>query len=240
MLSYLRWKLFPIKWKKTLRAVGDESVRQRLYETFFKTYTEKVWGIPCTELKAEWAAQRIKDLSLKTAILSMFFGSRQTIKTLIESFDYPRRGPGMLWNAVQPPDRSARRRRCGWIVESPKFTRRQSHHRRDRSARTERRGNDPRHAFHLEHAADGVHSQARSAAAAACAWKRLRTNALSRFPDRLPDRQSARNFFPTTGSTFTTRACAWAVSRTSRTGRRRWCRIRQEQPGAGIFLHRRR
>ena len=45
---------------------------RRLFLTFFKTYTEKVWGIPCSELKAEWAAQRIKDLSLKTALLSMF------------------------------------------------------------------------------------------------------------------------------------------------------------------------
>ena len=55
-----------------LRAMGDQPVRPALFQTFFKTYTEKVWGIPCSELKAEWAAQRIKDLSLKTAVLSMF------------------------------------------------------------------------------------------------------------------------------------------------------------------------
>jgi len=60
-----------------------------------------VWGIPCTELKAEWAAQRIKGLSLRTALLSMFVRPRTTIKTLIEEFEYPRLGPGMMWNAVK-------------------------------------------------------------------------------------------------------------------------------------------
>lgn len=101
MFSYARWKLFPYKQQDTFEQWVTNRFGKRLYETFFKTYTEKVWGIPCTELKAEWAAQRIKDLSLRTAILSMFMGSRKTIKTLIESFDYPRRGPGMLWNAVK-------------------------------------------------------------------------------------------------------------------------------------------
>jgi protoporphyrinogen oxidase len=100
MLSYLRWKMFPSKVEETFEQWVTNRFGRRLFETFFKTYTEKVWGISCSELKAEWAAQRIKDLSLKTAILSMFFGSRRTIKTLIESFDYPRRGPGMLWTAV--------------------------------------------------------------------------------------------------------------------------------------------
>ena len=74
---------------------------KRLFETFFKAYTEKVWGIPCSELKAEWAAQRIKDLSLRTALLNMVFKSKRTIRTLIEEFDYPRLGPGMMWEAVQ-------------------------------------------------------------------------------------------------------------------------------------------
>ncbi|HEY7089503.1 MAG TPA: NAD(P)/FAD-dependent oxidoreductase, partial [Tepidisphaeraceae bacterium] len=100
-LSYLRWKLFPYKQEETFEQWVTNRFGKRLFETFFKTYTEKVWGISCSELKAEWAAQRIKDLSLRTAILSMFFSSRRAIKTLIESFDYPRRGPGMLWNAVR-------------------------------------------------------------------------------------------------------------------------------------------
>jgi protoporphyrinogen oxidase len=99
--SYVRWKLFPYKTEETFEHWVTNRFGRRLFETFFKTYTEKVWGISCSELKAEWAAQRIKDLSLRTAILSMFFRSRKQIKTLIESFEYPRRGPGMLWNAVR-------------------------------------------------------------------------------------------------------------------------------------------
>ncbi len=99
--SYLRWHLFPYKEEETFEQWVTNRFGKRLFETFFKSYTEKVWGIPCTELKADWAAQRIKDLSLKTAITTMFLKPRRTIKTLIESFDYPRQGPGMLWTAVK-------------------------------------------------------------------------------------------------------------------------------------------
>ena len=99
--SYLRWHLFPYKKEETFEQWVTNRFGKRLFETFFKSYTEKVWGIPCSELKAEWAAQRIKDLSLKTAITAMFLKPQETIKTLIEEFDYPRRGPGMLWTAVQ-------------------------------------------------------------------------------------------------------------------------------------------
>jgi protoporphyrinogen oxidase len=101
VLSYLRWQLFPYPREDTFEQWVTNRFGRRLFLTFFKTYTEKVWGIPCSELKAEWAAQRIKDLSLKTALLSMFVKPKDTIKTLIEEFDYPRRGPGMMWNAVK-------------------------------------------------------------------------------------------------------------------------------------------
>jgi len=60
-----------------------------------------VWGISCSELKAEWAAQRIKDLSLRTAILNMIVKPRRAIRSLIEQFHYPRLGPGMMWQAVR-------------------------------------------------------------------------------------------------------------------------------------------
>jgi protoporphyrinogen oxidase len=71
---------------------------KRLYEIFFKTYTEKVWGIPTTQLSSAWAAQRIKNLSLTKAILNAFgFSGKTKITTLIDSFDYPRLGPGMMW-----------------------------------------------------------------------------------------------------------------------------------------------
>lgn len=100
MLSYLRWQLFPYKEEHTFEQWVTNRFGRRLFETFFKTYTEKVWGISCSELRAEWAAQRIKDLSLRSAVVSMFVKPQRTIKTLIEEFDYPRLGPGMMWRAV--------------------------------------------------------------------------------------------------------------------------------------------
>ncbi|HSE36497.1 MAG TPA: hypothetical protein VLG74_04285, partial [Blastocatellia bacterium] len=75
----------------------------RLYEIFFKTYTEKVWGLPCSEISADWAAQRIKNLSLKEAVTNALFGSRNgnVITSLIEEFHYPRLGPGMMWERCE-------------------------------------------------------------------------------------------------------------------------------------------
>jgi protoporphyrinogen oxidase len=101
VLSYLRWQLFPYQREDTFEQWVTNRFGRRLFRTFFKAYTEKVWGIPCSELRAEWAAQRIKDLSLKAALLNMFLSPKQTIKTLIDEFDYPRLGPGMMWNAVK-------------------------------------------------------------------------------------------------------------------------------------------
>ena len=101
LLSYLKWQVFPYRQEDTFQEWVTNRFGKRLFQTFFKTYTEKVWGISCSELKAEWAAQRIKNLSLKTALISMFVAPKNTIKTLIEEFDYPRLGPGMMWKAVQ-------------------------------------------------------------------------------------------------------------------------------------------
>ncbi len=71
-----------------------------LYRTFFKTYTEKVWGIPCQQIRADWAAQRIQNLSLKAAVMNAVFGSKNA-KSLIKTFEYPRLGPGMMWERCQ-------------------------------------------------------------------------------------------------------------------------------------------
>ncbi|HEU0304025.1 MAG TPA: NAD(P)/FAD-dependent oxidoreductase [Gaiellaceae bacterium] len=73
----------------------------RLYDAFFASYTEKVWGIPGSEIHAEWAAQRIKDFSFGKALLRALHLSRQTPTTLIEEFRYPRLGPGQLWENMQ-------------------------------------------------------------------------------------------------------------------------------------------
>src|SRR5439155_18233621 len=74
---------------------------KRLYDAFFRSYTEKVWGIPGREVKAEWAAQRIKNFSLFKAILTMLGLRRTHVTTLIEEFRYPRLGPGQMWEAFR-------------------------------------------------------------------------------------------------------------------------------------------
>jgi protoporphyrinogen oxidase len=102
LASYVRWTLLPYRQEDTFEQWVTNRFGKRLFDIFFKSYTEKVWGIPCSELRAEWAAQRIKDLSLKTAVFNMFFKSRKkVVKTLIDAFEYPRLGPGMLWRQVK-------------------------------------------------------------------------------------------------------------------------------------------
>ena len=109
MLSYGWAKVHP---RRPVRSLDDWVTNQfgkRLFQIFFKTYTEKVWGIPTTELSADWAAQRIKGLDMLTVIRSALLPSRKpaggnradVIKTLIDEFRYPRLGPGMLWERVQ-------------------------------------------------------------------------------------------------------------------------------------------
>lgn len=101
MLSYIQFKLFPYSEEDTFEQWVTNRFGKRLFEIFFKTYTEKVWGIPTSEIRAEWAAQRIKGLSLLAAIRNAIFKPRgQEIKTLIEEFHYPKRGPGMMWERV--------------------------------------------------------------------------------------------------------------------------------------------
>lgn len=94
--SYLQAKRQPLPVEENLEQWVTNRFGERLYKTFFKTYTEKVWGIPCNQIQAEWAAQRIKGLSVKTAVLNALIGKNDT-KTLIKEFDYPRLGPGMMW-----------------------------------------------------------------------------------------------------------------------------------------------
>ena len=102
LFSYLWIRVSPIKPEVSLEDWVSNRFGRRLYNIFFKTYTEKVWGIPCNKIGAQWAAQRIKGLSLVTAVWNMLRGSRgggDQIKTLIEEFEYPRLGPGMMWEA---------------------------------------------------------------------------------------------------------------------------------------------
>ncbi|OIP34226.1 MAG: FAD-dependent oxidoreductase [Deltaproteobacteria bacterium CG2_30_63_29] len=103
MLSYLKSQVHPNPDPKNFEEWVAGQFGWRLYEIFFKHYTEKVWGMSCTEISADWAAQRIKGLSLSSAILSAFKkppSRGAVITTLIDQFRYPRKGPGMLWDAV--------------------------------------------------------------------------------------------------------------------------------------------
>jgi protoporphyrinogen oxidase len=105
VLSYLIAKIFPTKKPRNFEEWTTNQFGQRLFEIFFKTYTEKVWGMDCKEISADWAAQRIKGLSLGSAILHALLPQFRTrdktkvIKSLIDTFRYPRKGPGMLWEA---------------------------------------------------------------------------------------------------------------------------------------------
>jgi len=100
LYSYFKAKLRPYQTEDNLEKWVINRFGERLYQTFFKTYTEKVWGIPCDQIHAEWAAQRIKGLSLRKAAVNAVFGTNNT-KTLIKEFDYPVLGPGMMWERFQ-------------------------------------------------------------------------------------------------------------------------------------------
>jgi protoporphyrinogen oxidase len=98
-LSYLWARVWPRRPEESFEDWVRNRFGERLYRTFFKTYTEKVWGIPCTEIRADWAAQRIHGLTFTTAVLNAIRNSGN-VKTLIKTFDYPRLGPGMLWESA--------------------------------------------------------------------------------------------------------------------------------------------
>ena len=111
MLSYAAARAFPVREPKSFHDWVRNQFGERLFDMFFKTYTEKVWGMSCDEISADWAAQRIKGLDLRVAVMNALTRSlkparaaRQdgapVVKTLIESFQYPRKGPGMMWEAA--------------------------------------------------------------------------------------------------------------------------------------------
>jgi protoporphyrinogen oxidase len=105
-LSYARAMLFANSEETNFEQWVSNRFGHRLYEIFFKTYTEKVWGIPCAEISADWAVQRIKNLSLHEALRNALLGNGRTrdgevITTLIDQFHYPRFGPGMMWERCE-------------------------------------------------------------------------------------------------------------------------------------------
>lgn len=104
--SHIYRKLRPIKPEISFRDWVVNHFGDRLFKTFFESYTEKVWGIKCTEISADWAAQRIQGLSLKRVIIRALkpnFGRKDdpAFKSLIDKFEYPRLGCGMIWERAQ-------------------------------------------------------------------------------------------------------------------------------------------
>ena len=109
-ISYMKALVFPIKNEVTLEDFFINRFGKKLYKTFFKDYTEKVWGVPCHEISAEWGAQRIKGLSILKTISHYFgklfkgknqdIGQKNTETSLIEYFLYPKFGPGQMWEQV--------------------------------------------------------------------------------------------------------------------------------------------
>jgi protoporphyrinogen oxidase len=102
VLSYLWVRIHPPKDTTTFEGWVASRFGWRLYRHFFKTYTEKVWGVPATELQADWAAQRIKNLSLAKAIINALLPTKKNdVTSLIEEFEYPKYGPGMMWERAR-------------------------------------------------------------------------------------------------------------------------------------------
>ncbi|HTJ03002.1 MAG TPA: NAD(P)/FAD-dependent oxidoreductase [Methylovirgula sp.] len=128
LASFAYARAFPVKNAKTFHQWVRNQFGERLFSIFFKTYTEKVWGMSCDDISADWAAQRIKGLSLAGAVID---GLKRSLglhkrggndgavaKTLIESFRYPRKGPGMMWEACAEKIKA----RGGRIVMDRKLT----------------------------------------------------------------------------------------------------------------------
>lgn len=99
--SYCKSKIFPCSPVVSFQDWVTNAFGERLFNIFFKSYTEKVWGMPCTELRAEWAAQRIRSMSLGSAVKHLIHKSDKSQRSMIDSFHYPRLGPGMMWDALK-------------------------------------------------------------------------------------------------------------------------------------------
>ena len=120
VLSFAYKQAFPNEKPETFHEWVSNQFGERLFSIFFKTYTEKVWGMSCDDISADWAAQRIKGLDLWSAMANALRNSivpkgkkdgtkahdGEVIKTLIESFEYPRKGPGMMWDAAAAKTRA--------------------------------------------------------------------------------------------------------------------------------------
>src|SRR5205823_275800 len=123
LASYLKARAMPIRPERSVEDWVVNRFGRVLFGIFFKTYTEKVWGMPTSEISADWAAQRIKGLGLFQAVANALFGRSKSkgevIKTLIDSFQYPRLGPGQMWEMT----RDLVRRNGGSVIHDRRVVR---------------------------------------------------------------------------------------------------------------------
>lgn len=99
--SYMSAHLFPKRHPQNFAEWVTARFGRRLFEIFFESYTEKLWGIPCTAISADWAAQRIKGLSLLKAVRNALLGNDGKVKSLVDRFQYPRYGSGQLYDEIE-------------------------------------------------------------------------------------------------------------------------------------------
>ena len=225
--SYVAAAVRPKGHEETYEEWVSNRFGRRLFELFFRDYTEKVWGVPTSELRAEWAAQRIKGLSFVSAAKAAFFGNKgNKVKSLIQQFHYPRYGPGQMWETMTDEIRA-----LGGEVP---------HVHAGRAA--DRRG---RHASARSSPAASASSRGTSSPRSR-SGRRSRSASLTRLPrcsrprpacatatsSRSRSSSTARTSSRTTGSTSTTRASASAASRTTAPGARGWSRTRR-RPASG-------
>ncbi len=212
----------------TVRPKGEEETFEqwvsnrfgrRLYEMFFASYTEKVWGVPCSELRAEWAAQRIKGLSFASAARSAVFGQGgREVRSLIEEFHYPRFGPGQMWEAM----RDRIEAHGGEVrTETPALALRLGG---GRVTEVDTGGESlPCAAGRLLSAAGRRATPGRAGAGArSCSTPRAASATATSSPWPWSSTTPIRS--RTTGSTSTSRRCAWRGSRTTARGVPRWSR----------------
>ena len=234
LASYLRARIRPTANETSFADWVSNRFGRRLFEIFFKTYTEKVWGMPCDELSADWAAQRIRGLSLASAVWhALGLGRRSgagVAKTLIETFQYPRLGPGMMWERTRDDVIRAGgrvimdQRVIGLAAESDRVVAVRSV-----SSDGTMRTSEADHfilSMPLQETVAVFSPGLGPAATAAAARLRYRdfiTVALV---------VAGPNPFPTIGSMCTTRRSASGASRTTGTGARRWFRVEPHLPGA--------
>ena len=110
LFSYLWAAVKPKGKEDTFEQWVSNRFGRWLFNQFFKSYTEKVWGVPTSEIRADWAAQRIKNLSFFRAAWSAFFGNKDNkVTSLISKFNYPRYGPGQMWETMTDDIQRARR-----------------------------------------------------------------------------------------------------------------------------------